>query len=178
MLIQGAKVDTFGVGERLITSSSSPVFGGVYKLVALESDGVIVPKIKISENVGKITTPCFKNLYRLYDKETNKSIADVITTNDEVIDDTLPYEIFDPQNTWKRKTIENFKAVNIRKKYIENGELIEKLPDIEEIRAYHKEQMETLWDEVTRFENPHTYYVDLSQKLWDIKNELLNKDKK
>ena len=177
MLIQGAKVDTFGVGERLITASSSPVFGGVYKLVALECDGVTVPKIKISENVGKITTPCFKNLYRLYDRETNKSIADVITTHDEIIDDTKPYEIFDPQNTWKRKTIENFKAVNIRKKYIENGKLIEKLPTIEEIREYCKEQLDTLWDEVTRFENPHTYYVDLSQKLWDIKNELLNRGK-
>lgn len=178
MLIQGAKVDTFGVGERLITASSSPVFGGVYKLVALENDGVTIPKIKISENVGKITTPCFKNLYRLYDKKTNKSIADVITTHDEIIDDTKPYEIFDPQNTWKRKTIENFRAVNIRKKYIENGQLIEKLPTIEEIRQHCKEQLDTLWDEVTRFENPHTYYVDLSQKLWDIKNDLLNKGKR
>ncbi len=177
MLIQGAQVDTFGVGERLITSSSSPVFGGVYKLVALESDGEMIPKIKISENVGKITTPCFKNLYRLYDKETNKSIADVITTHDEIIDDSKPYEIFDPQNTWKRKTIENFKAVNIRKKYIENGKLIEKMPEIEEIKNYCTEQMETLWDEVTRFENPHNYYVDLSEKLWTIKNRLLMKGK-
>ena len=178
MLIQGAQVDSFGVGERLITSSSSPVFGGVYKLVALENDGVITPKIKISENVGKITTPCFKKLYRLYDRETNKSIADVITTHDEVIDDSEPYEIFDPHDTWKRKTIENFYAVDIRKKYIENGKLIQKMPEIEEIKSYCKEQMETLWDEVTRFENPHNYYVDLSQKLWDVKNELLNRGKK
>ncbi len=178
MQIQGARVDLYGVGERLITSSSSPVFGGVYKLVATEKDGVITPKIKISENVGKITTPCFKNLYRLYDLETGKSIADVITLNDEVIDDTQPYEIFDPQNTWKRKTIENFKAVNIRKKYIENGKLIEELPDITTIKKYCQRQMETLWDEVIRFENPHTYYVDLSQRLWDIKNELLNKGKR
>ncbi|MDO5124388.1 MAG: nicotinate phosphoribosyltransferase [Eubacteriales bacterium] len=175
MLIQGAKVDTFGVGERLITSSSSPVFGGVYKLVALEKDGDIIPKIKVSENVSKITTPCFKNLYRLYDLETNKSIADVITKSDEIIDDSKPYEIFDPHNTWKRKTIENFKAVNIRKKYIENGKLIEKLPKIDEIRQYCKEQMDTLWDEVTRFENPHTYYVDLSEELWSVKNSLLSK---
>ncbi len=178
MQIQGAQVDTYGVGERLITSSSSPVFGGVYKLVATEQDGVITPKIKISENVGKITTPCFKKLYRLYDRETGKSIADVITLHDETIDDTKPYEIFDPMNTWKRKTIENFFAVDIRKKYIDNGKLIEELPDIEEIKDYCQQQMETLWDEVTRFENPHTYYVDLSQKLWDIKNDLLNKDKK
>ncbi|MBE6737059.1 MAG: nicotinate phosphoribosyltransferase [Ruminococcaceae bacterium] len=178
MQIQGARVDLYGVGERLITSSSSPVFGGVYKLVATEKDGNITPKIKISENVGKITTPCFKKLYRLYDLETGKSIADVITLNDEVIDDTKPYEIFDPQNTWKRKTIENFKAVDIRKKYIENGKLIEEMPDITTIKKYCQRQMETLWDEVIRFENPHTYYVDLSQKLWDIKNELLNKGKK
>lgn len=175
MQFQGAKVDLYGIGERLITSSSSPVFGGVYKLVATEENNVITPKIKISENVGKITTPCFKKLYRLYDKETGKSIADVITLHDEVIDDSRPYEIFDPQNTWKRKTIENFKAVDIRKKYIENGKLIETLPHISEIKAYCEEQYETLWDEVTRFENPHTYYVDLSQKLWDIKNDLLNK---
>ncbi len=175
MQFQGAKVDLYGIGERLITSSSSPVFGGVYKLVATEENNIITPKIKISENVGKITTPCFKKLYRLYDKETGKSIADVITLHDEVIDDSKPYEIFDPQNTWKRKTIENFIAVDIRKKYIENGKLIETLPHISEIKAYCEEQYETLWDEVTRFENPHTYYVDLSQKLWDIKNNLLNK---
>ncbi len=177
MQIQGAKVDLYGVGERLITSSSSPVFGGVYKLVATEQDGVMTPKIKISENVGKITTPCFKKLYRLYDKETGKSIADVITLFDETIDDTKPYEIFDPQNTWKRKIIENFVAVDIRKQYIRNGDLIETLPDIESIKKYCADQYETLWEEVTRFENPHTYYVDLSQKLWDIKNELLNKSK-
>lgn len=178
MQIQGAQVDLYGVGERLITSSSSPVFGGVYKLVATEDNGAITPKIKISENVGKITTPCFKKLYRLYDNETGKSIADVITLNDETIDDSKPYEIFDPQNTWKRKTIENFKAVDIRKKYIEKGKLIEKLPSISEIKEYCNNQYDTLWDEVTRFENPHTYYVDLSQKLWDIKNDLLNKGKR
>lgn len=177
MQIQGAQIDIYGVGERLITSSSSPVFGGVYKLVATEKDSVMTPKIKISENVGKITTPCFKKLYRLYDNETGKSIADVITLHEEVIDDTKPYEIFDPVNTWKRKTIDNFTAVDIRKKYIENGSLIETLPDIQEIKEYCDSQMETLWDEVTRFENPHTYYVDLSQKLWDIKNDLLNKGK-
>lgn len=178
MQIQGARVDLYGVGERLITASSSPVFGGVYKLVATEKDGILTPKIKISENVGKITTPCPKKLYRLYDLETGKSIADVITLEDEVIDDTKPYEIFDPQNTWKRKTIENFKAVDIRKKYIENGKLIEEMPDITTIKKYCQRQMETLWDEVIRFENPHTYYVDLSQKLWDIKNELLNQGKR
>ncbi|MDO4419842.1 MAG: nicotinate phosphoribosyltransferase [Ruminococcus sp.] len=177
MFLQGAKVDIFGVGERLITSYSSPVFGGVYKLVAMESDGSIIPKIKVSENVGKITTPCFKKLYRLFDRDTNKAIADVLTLNDEIIDDNKPYEIFDPQHTWKRKNLTNFYAKEIQIKYIENGQLIQKLPDITEIRKYCKEQMKTLWDEVTRFENPHTYYVDLSQKLWDIKASLLNKAK-
>lgn len=177
MFLQGAKVDIFGVGERLITSYSSPVFGGVYKLVAMEQNGEIVPKIKVSENVGKITTPCFKKLYRLFDKETDKAIADVLTLHDEVIDDSKPYEIFDPQYTWKRKTITNFYAKNMQVKYIENGKLIEKLPDVNEIKRYCKGQLDTLWDEVTRFENPHTYYVDLSQKLWDVKNSLLNKNR-
>ena len=177
MFLQGAKVDIFGVGERLITSYSSPVFGGVYKLVAMEQNEEIVPKIKVSENVGKITTPCFKKLYRLFDKETDKAIADVLTLHDEVIDDSKPYEIFDPQYTWKRKTITNFYAKNMQVKYIENGKLIEKLPDVNEIKSYCKSQLDTLWDEVTRFENPHTYYVDLSQKLWNVKNSLLNKNR-
>lgn len=175
MFMQGAKVDIFGVGERLITSYSSPVFGGVYKLVAMEKNSEIIPKIKVSENVGKITTPCFKKLYRLLDRDTGKAIADVLTLNNEVINDNEPYEIFDPQNTWKRKLVTNFIAKEIQTKYIENGKLIQKLPEIEEIRAYCRKQLGTLWDEVTRFENPHTYYVDLSQKLWNVKNCLLNK---
>lgn len=175
MFMQGAKVDIFGVGERLITSYSSPVFGGVYKLVAMEEEGEIIPKIKVSENVGKITTPCFKKLYRLFDRDTDKAIADVLTLNEETINDNEPYEIFDPQHTWKRKTINNFYAKEMLVKYIENGKLTVKLPDVNEIRDYCKAQLDTLWDEVTRFENPHTYYVDLSQKLWDIKNSLLNK---
>ena len=178
MFLQGAKVDIFGVGERLITSYSSPVFGGVYKLVAMESDGEMIPKIKVSENVGKITTPCFKKVYRLYDRETNKAIADVLTLKDETIDDSNEYEIFDPQHTWKRKTINDFYAKELQIKYIENGKLVQKLPSVAEIREYCKEQLDTLWDEVTRFENPHTYYVDLSQKLWDVKNSLLNKARK
>lgn len=176
MLAQGACVDSFGVGERLITSSSEPVFGGVYKLVAVEKDGKIIPKIKISENVAKITTPCFKELWRLYDKETNKAITDVITLNSEVIDDAKPYEIFDPQFTWKRKKITNFRAVKLRKKLFDKGKKVYTSPSINDIRLYCAEQIETLWDEVTRFENPHTYYVDLSYDLWEIKNKLLNKN--
>lgn len=174
MLLQGAKVDTFGVGERLITSKSEPVFGGVYKLVAIEDEnGNQTPKIKVSENVEKITTPCFKKLWRLYDIDTNKAIADVITLNDEMIDSTKPYELFDPNYTWKRKTVENFIAISLQKQYFKSGKLIYDMPDIHAIKDYCKANLDTLWDEVKRFENPHTYYVDLSEKLWNIKQELL-----
>ncbi len=175
MLAQGACVDSFGVGERLITSSSEPVFGGVYKLVALEDNGVIIPKIKISENVAKITTPCFKELWRLFDRDTGKAIADVLTMNDEVINDNRPYEIFDPQFTWKRKTVENFRAQRIRVQLFDKGRQVYTSPDISYIKEYCAQQLDTLWDEVKRFENPHTYYVDLSQKLWLTKDSLLKK---
>ncbi|MDK2932865.1 MAG: nicotinate phosphoribosyltransferase [Clostridiales bacterium] len=173
ILIQGAKVDMFGVGERLITSKSEPVFGGVYKLAAVEENGRIVPKIKLSENVSKITNPYFKQVYRLFERDTGKAIADVLTLADETIDDNKPYEIFDPEHTWKRKTITNFYAKKLQVKIIENGKRIYDSLDLDVIRNYCKEQIDTLWDEVLRFENPHEYYVDLSQPLWDIKNKLL-----
>lgn len=177
MLMQGAKVDSFGVGERLITSSSEPVFGGVYKLAAVEKpDGTIVPKIKISENVAKITTPCFKEVWRIFDRETDKAIADVITLNDEVIDDEKPYTIFDPNHTWKRKTVENFRAARLRTQLFKNGECLYQPRALSAIRAHCLAQVDTLWEEVTRFENPHSYYVDLSQKLWDEKNRLLSEN--
>lgn len=175
MLAQGAKVDSFGVGERLITSSSEPVFGGVYKLVAVEKeDGKVIPKIKISENVAKITTPGFKNVWRLFDRETDKAIADVITLHDEVIDDEKPYVIFDPEHTWKRKTVENFHAVPLLSQIFKAGECIYAPRALKAIRAYCQAQVDTLWEEVTRFENPHNYYVDLSQELWDEKNRMLS----
>ena len=175
MLMQGAKVDSFGVGERLITSSSEPVFGGVYKLAAVEDpEGNIAPKIKISENVSKITTPCFKSVWRLFDRETDKAIADVITLHDEVIDDEKPYTIFDPDHTWKRKTVENFTAVSLLQPIFKNGECVYTPRALKAIKAYCMAQVDNLWEEVTRFENPHTYYVDLSQKLWDEKNRLLS----
>lgn len=178
MLVQGAKIDSFGVGERMITSLSEPVFGGVYKLAAIEKNGTIIPKIKISNNIEKITTPGFKKIWRLYDKSTNKALADVITLNDEVIDDSQPYEIFHPSYTWKRKVVTDFTACEIRKQIYSGGKLIYDMPTLSEIRNNCKEQLNTLWDEVKRFENPHTYYVDLSQKLWDIKHEMLkNKNK-
>ena len=176
MLMQGACVDSFGVGERLITSSSEPVFGGVYKLSAVEdSSGAITPKIKISENVAKITTPCFKKLWRLFDRESGKAIADVITMHEEVIDDTKPYEIFDPEHIWKRKRIINFRAVELHEKLFENGKSIAKPRKLDEIKQYCQQQVDTLWDEVKRFENPHQYYVDLSQALWAEKNDLISK---
>lgn len=173
VLMQGAKIDMFGVGERLITSKSEPVFGGVYKLVAVEENGKEIPKIKVSENVEKITNPCFKQVYRLYSRENNKAIADVITKADETIDESKPYTIFDPQYTWKRKKITNFYAKKLLVKIFENGEQIYDSPDIDDIRKYCSDQINTLWDEVLRFENPHRYYVDLSASLWNIKSKLL-----
>ena len=174
-LSQGAQIDSFGVGERLITSRSEPVFGGVYKLAAIWEDGKMVPKIKISENVEKITIPAFKQVYRLYERETDKAIADVITLHDEVIDDTLPYEIFDPDHTWKRRLLTDFKAEKLMVKIFDRGRLVYTVPNLKEIQKYCAHQIDRLWDEVKRFENPHKYYVDMSKPLWDLKNELLNK---
>lgn len=174
MILQGACVDSFGVGERLITAASDPVFGGVYKLSAVEEDGKIVPRIKVSENVSKITNPCFKKVWRLYDRDSGKAIADVITLHDEVIDDTKPYVIFDPEHIWKRKTVENFFAKELQVQLFRHGECVYDSPDIKTIRAHCKQQIESMWDEVLRFENPHQYYVDLSQPLWDEKQRLLS----
>ena len=178
LLRQGAKIDMFGVGERLITARSEPVFGGVYKLAAVEEpDGTIVPKIKISENVEKITNPHFKKLYRFYGNDTGKAIADYLCVHDESVDDSGQMEIFDPDATWKRKTVYNFTARELQVPIFKNGELVYKLPSLEEIRTYCAQQVDTLWDEVKRFDNPHTYYVDLSQKLWDIRYDLLKNNK-
>lgn len=174
MILQGAQVDMFGVGERLITSKSEPVFGGVYKLAAVERDDQIIPKIKISENPEKITNPHFKKVYRLYSNETGKAIADVITLHDETIDESKPYLLFDPIHIWKKKIVENYTAKPLCRRIFDKGKLVYEVPTIEESRAFCKEEIDKLWDEVKRFENPHTYYVDLSQKLWNIKQELLN----
>ena len=175
ILKQDGKVDSFGVGERLITAKSTPVFGGVYKLVAVEKDGEMDPKIKISENVEKITNPGFKKTWRLYDRDTGKAIADVITMHDETIDDTQAYEIFHPEYTWKRKTVTNFVARPLQVPIFEKGICVYESPDLQTIQQFCKEQIDTLWDEMLRFENPHKYYVDLSQKLWDLKHALLQK---
>ncbi|NLL80799.1 MAG: nicotinate phosphoribosyltransferase [Tissierellia bacterium] len=173
LLNQGAQVDSFGVGERLITAMSNPVFGGVYKLTAVEEKGVMIPKIKLSENVGKITTPGFKQVYRLFDRSTNKAIADVVTLYDEVIDDTKPYEIFHPLYTWKRKRVSNFYAKKLLVKIFDKGKRVYDSPNIHELQEYCKEQVDTLWVEVRRFDRPHEYFVDLSYDLWSIKDKLL-----
>ncbi|MGL4483368.1 MAG: nicotinate phosphoribosyltransferase [Anaerovoracaceae bacterium] len=173
---QGAKIDSFGVGERLITAKSEPVFGGVYKLAALEKNGEMIPKIKISENVEKITNPGFKTLYRLFDNDSGKVLADLITLDGEEMPTGDKYEIFDPDAIWKRKKLCNFTAKNIRVQLFEKGKSVYELPSIQEIKEYCKEQMSTLWDEMLRFDKPQTYYVDLSQNLWNMKNELIEEN--
>ena len=177
ILRQGAKIDLFGVGERLITARSEPVFGGVYKLVAVENEqGEVVPKIKISENVGKITNPHFKRLYRFFGNDTGKAIADYMAVYDEVVDDSGEMEIFDPEATWKTKTVYNFTAKELQVPIFQQGKLVYTCPPLEEIRRYCLEQVDSLWEEVKRFDNPHNYYVDLSRKLWDIKYNLLKEN--
>jgi len=177
LLLQGAKIDAFGVGERLITARSEPVFGGVYKLVAVEDEGGnITPKIKISENVAKITTPHYKKLYRFFGNDTGKAIADYLTIHDETVDDSRPLVIFDPDATWKKKEVYDFTAKELQVPVFRSGQLVYSLPSLPEIRRYCLEQVDTLWDEVKRFDNPHKYYVDLSQKLWDVKHGLLEKN--
>ena len=177
LLQQGAKIDAFGVGERLITARSEPVFGGVYKLVAVEDeDGNITPKIKISENIAKITTPHFKKFYRFYGNDTGKAIADYLTVYDETVDDSGSLTIFDPEATWKKKEVYDFTAKEMQVPVFVEGKRVYDSPSLQEIRAYCAQQVETLWDEVRRFDNPHAYYVDLSQKLWDIKHGLLEKN--
>lgn len=177
LINQGAEIDLFGVGERLITAKSQPVFGGVYKLTSVEENGEIISKIKVSENVGKITTPGFKQLYRLFDNSSGKAIADVITLHDEVIDETKPYEIFHPVFTWKRKTLTNFTAKQLLVQIFDKGVCIYENPNVHEIQQYCKDQLELLWDEVKRFDRPHRYFVDLSQDLWDIKDQLLKENR-
>ncbi len=174
LIRQGAEVDAFGVGERLITAKSDPVFGGVYKLCAIEdADGTVRPKIKISENVGKITTPHRKKIYRLRNKDNGKAEADVICVYDETIDDSQPLEIFDPEHTWKRKKMENFTATELQVPIFKDGALVYDIPTLADIRRHCEEEIDGMWDEVKRFNNPHNYYVDLSEKLWQIKHDMI-----
>lgn len=174
LIRQGAEVDAFGIGERLITAKSDPVFGAVYKLCAVDNNGVVEPKIKISENVGKITTPHFKKIYRLRGKETGKAEADLLCVHDEIIDDSSPIEIFDPEYTWKRKMLENYTANELLVKVFESGKQVYVLPSLNDIRVHCEAEMVGMWDEVKRFTNPHNYYVDLSERLWNIKHALIH----
>lgn len=179
MLMQGAKVDSFGVGERLITASSESVFGGVYKLVAIEDeDGNVIPKIKLSGNTSKITVPGFKQAWRLFDRDSGKAIADVITLRDEIIDDSNEYVLFDPEFTWKRKTVTDYIARPLAVEIFNKGKLVYKCPTATQIRDYREQQVESLWEEVQRFEKPHKYYVDMSQKLWDLYHDMLKNHSK
>lgn len=173
LIYQGAQIDQFGVGENLITSKSEPVLGGVYKLVASETDNVITPKIKVSENIEKITNPGYKRLYRFYDNNTNKALADYIALADESIPtDTIT--IFDPNATWKKKTLTNYQVRELQVPIFVDGECVYEVPTLEEIRIYSEKEMETIWDEVKRLHYPHKYYVDLSQELYDLKLQLLH----
>ncbi len=173
VILEGACIDSFGVGERLITAKSEPVFGGVYKLVALEKDGKMIPKIKKSENVEKITNPGFKTVYRLFDKDTHRALADIIMLDGETIEEGEAYEIFDPDAVWKRKKITNFYAENLRQQIFKEGKCVYQSPSLQEIRTHCKKQLDAMWDEMKRFENPQTYYVDLSHKLWQLKHDMI-----
>jgi nicotinate phosphoribosyltransferase len=174
LLRQGAQIDSFGIGERLITAKSDAVFGCVYKLAATERDGVITPKIKVSENTVKITNPHYKRTYRIYSKDTGKAEADLICLHDEELDPGEPLEIFDPDHTWKRKTYEAYTLRELQVPIFLGGNQVYRCPSIDQIKAYCRREVDTMWDEVLRFENPHNYYVDLSQKLWDLKNNMIN----
>ncbi len=178
LFLQGAQIDMFGVGERMITAKSEPVFGGVYKLTAVENEkGEIIPKIKCSENVEKITIPHFKKVYRLYNRDNGKAIADYMTVHDEVVDENEPLMLFDPYATWKTKNVCNFEARELLVPVFLNGKKVYQSPALKDIQTYCKQQVNTLWDEIKRFDNPQTYYVDLSQKLWDIQQDLLRKNR-
>jgi nicotinate phosphoribosyltransferase len=173
LLQQGAAIDSFGVGERLITSRAEPVFGGVYKLSAIERDGVFSPRMKFSDNAGKITNPGNKELWRFYDKTTGKALADLITLAGENIDDSQPYEIFDPMHTWKRKTLVNFEVRPLLEPVFADGQMVYEYKNIEQLRAYCESELDKLWESVRRFDNPQNYFVDLSQDLWDLKEKML-----
>jgi len=173
LVVQGAAIDAFGVGERLITSRSEPVFGGVYKMAAVIRKDVVSPRFKISENPGKITNPGGKSLWRLYDRESGKALADVIALAEERIDPAAPYELFDPIHTWKRKTVRDFVARPLLEPLFRNGRRVAPRKDLRTLRDDCAREVGTLWDTILRMENPSTYYVDLSQSLWDLKDRML-----
>lgn len=174
LIQQGAQIDVFGVGENLITSATTPVIGGVYKIVAdEESNGAIRPLIKISENVEKVTNPGFKRVYRFYDNETKKALADYITLHDELVPED-EITIFDPLAPWKRKTLTNYTVRELQIPIFKQGELVYTIPSLQETIEYTQRELDSMWEEVLRLRNPHEYYVDLSQKLYDLKHELID----
>ncbi len=175
LISQGAQIDAFGVGENLICSKSTPVFGGVYKMSSVYHNGKYTPKIKISENAEKLTNPGFKNLYRIFDKETGKAMADLITLHDEIIGEQEDVTIYHPENVWKNKTFEkgSFTIENLHVPIFSQGSLVYDCPNIEEIKQYSKKELDRLWEEIFRFEYPQTYYVDLSKQLLDLKLNML-----
>lgn len=176
LLKQGAQIDVFGVGERLITARAEPVFGGVYKLVAYETqDGQTHPALKLSENPEKITTPCDKAVWRFYDRKTQMALGDVITMVDETIDESKPYELFHPVHTWKRKQLTDFYTESLLKPIFKQGQLVYNPPSMETIRQTRTALVERLWPSIRRFENPQPYPVDLSQTLWRVKQDLLHR---
>ncbi len=175
MLNQGAKIDGFIVGEKLINSASSPVLDGVYKLCETNKNGEKAPAIMLSNNVNKITTPCSKRVWRLFDMESGKAIADVLTLDNENLSDEKVYSLFDPDFTWKRKTVDNFVARELLVPVFKSGECVYDFPSLDDVRAYCYEQVSSLWEEVIRFENPHRYYVDFSGKLWGVKQSMIEK---
>ena len=172
-IFEGACIDMFGVGEKLITAKSDPVFGCVYKLCALEKEGRMIPKIKASENPGKINNPGFKTVYRLFDKDNDRMLGDVVMLRDEEPPSGEEYEIFDPNAVWKRKKITNFYAEELLVRIFDKGKCVYDEPDLNQIRDFCMEQQVLLWDEMKRFENPQDYYVDLSHELWDLKNRMI-----
>ncbi|MFW6299034.1 MAG: nicotinate phosphoribosyltransferase [Bacillota bacterium] len=175
LLNQGAPIDIFGVGERLITSKSDPVFGGVYKLTAIEQNGSVIPKIKISDNPEKITNPHFKKLYRIYDRLSGKACADLLTVYNETVDESKPLTLFDPTHTWQKRTFTDYYVKNLLIPIFKDGKLVYDLPSLEAIKKHAQSELASLWDEVKRFDNPHEFYVDLSEKLWKAKYNLIKR---
>ena len=175
LILQGAQVTNFGIGENMITSKSDPVFGGVYKLAAVKDGGRYLPKIKISGNVEKLTNPGFKKIIRFYDKENHQAIADLLALRDEVIP-ADEYVLFDPQAPWKQKRIKDYEMRELQEQIFDHGKLVYTVPSTEEVKNYCMQQMDTLWEEVKRLRYPHRYYVDYSRQLYDLKQELIEKN--
>ncbi len=171
---QGALIDSYGVGEKLITSSTNPVFGAVYKLVAVKKDGEFQPKIKISETVEKITNPGIKELYRVYDKE-GKAVADYLTVKGEVIDTSAPVRYVDPLKYWKNRCFEECTFKNLHQQIVKDGKLVHELPKLDDIRKYVRHQLDNeIWQEEQRFENSHPHYLDMSPAMFELKMGLLH----